>query len=1217
MKILKVEIQNINSLKSATPILIDFENEQFKDVGLFAITGSTGAGKTTILDAITIALYHNVPRFNGNKGSLINVVSHGAHDAFSRITFENDKIIYEVFWSIKIADKNGKTYKNPKEEVSLKNLTSNEILANQKRNLLTEVIKVTRLDYNQFLRSVLLAQGEFASFLTAKGPDKGKLLEQITGEKIYKKIGQGILERKASEEKKLEAIKAKINDTDVLNEEAKTELEQKDKTLDTDIAKLGVEIKAIQVIVDWHAKSDALLKTAKTLEENSKNIAVYVDKHKTDLQLLALHEKAVPFKEIIQDFNRTEKEYLENTKELKFLETELAELKPTIEALTKRTKDEKAKVTLANKEFTAWLPKFDAITKLDGQLKNENINQQKTADKLVEINVQIEALTKEEKNTKAEISKTEITLKKETSFLTKNTFLKEVDAEISNWTRDLSTLKANKKSLQQDNLFITNKRQSLEKNIALLKVDTDEYLQKTKEIENIEKEYKTISEELAKNNIKSIISDKDKWTLTANNWKSFKNIADQSLKVTEELTTKSSNKKVFLTDLKNITKQIIFIKKEIEANEKSVADAEKILDLEKSIAKYEDDRQYLIDGEACGLCGSVEHPFTKNLKKVDVSASELELQKRDKALKISIEKKNEVEKKEVELNTAITGLTNQINAINEELKSFKIASDKLEINCSLTDFATINSELNSANKHLNLLAVKLKNAQELELRKNEVFEKIKTQNDVLNTIKTAIATRKETIKNTNTSIENMQNSVGDLTKTCSDLESNLTQKLDKFQYKLPTVEETDTFIQSVENSILQFNKVEDNSKALESKITVLKNNLTNTEKQLKTFVISQKELLKISNNSKAITQKLKEERIAILPINENVESKRNNLQLLKKQLNDIFELSEKELLKLQSVKTEKEALKKNSEKEVKELQEALTTLKSSLASLIKNSDFESKKAIETALLPKETVLTYQNTKDRIKENQLKLKTLQEENLKDKEALNASKNFETTSIESKTIFDSLNKQKTAFLTEGGKISEAFRKDKEIRNRNKEVYKKIDIQDAVCSVWRDLFKLIGNSKDAFNVYVQRLTLKHLLDLANVHLFKLNKRYSLKMEDNYKPKEELNFNLIDHYQTDQERLVDTSSGGEKFIISLALALGLSDLASKNVKIDSLFIDEGFGTLDKNTLETVISTLETLQSQGKMIGIISHVENLKERISTQIQITKKSNGISTVTVL
>ena len=83
------------------------------------------------------------------------------------------------------------------------------------------------------------------------------------------------------------------------------------------------------------------------------------------------------------------------------------------------------------------------------------------------------------------------------------------------------------------------------------------------------------------------------------------------------------------------------------------------------------------------------------------------------------------------------------------------------------------------------------------------------------------------------------------------------------------------------------------------------------------------------------------------------------------------------------------------------------------------------------------------------------------------------------------------------------------------------------------------------------------------------------------------------------------------------MALALGLSDLASNNVKIESLFIDEGFGTLDPNMLETVISTLETLQSDGKMIGVISHVENLKERISTQIQVIKNSNGISTIEIV
>jgi len=95
-----------------------------------------------------------------------------------------------------------------------------------------------------------------------------------------------------------------------------------------------------------------------------------------------------------------------------------------------------------------------------------------------------------------------------------------------------------------------------------------------------------------------------------------------------------------------------------------------------------------------------------------------------------------------------------------------------------------------------------------------------------------------------------------------------------------------------------------------------------------------------------------------------------------------------------------------------------------------------------------------------------------------------------------------------------------------------------------------------------------------------------------------------------------VETSSGGEKFLISLALALGLSDLASNNVSIGSLFIDEGFGTLDSDTLETVISTLETLKARGKMIGIISHVDSLKERIPVQIQVIKKNNGVSAVEI-
>ena len=372
MKILKIELQNINSLKSDSTIVIDFENEQFKDVGLYAITGSTGAGKTTILDAITIALYHNVPRLNGTKGSLIDVVSHSANDAFSRVTFENDNAIYEVFWGIRVADKSGKKYKNAKEEVSLKNLTTGTILATQKRILITEVIRVTQLDYYQFLRSVMLAQGEFASFLTAKGPEKGKLLEQITGEKIYKKIGQGILDRKSNEDNKLKNIQSKINSDDVLTDDERIELSQKDKMLDLDIINNEKGIKTTQLIVDWYINFQKLFDKSEKLDQDSNDLDNFIEKHKAELKLLDLNENAEPFKELIQNFNRTENDCIEKSSQLKIIENELIHLKPEIERFEKLSKNQSIDLNVADNEFADWLPKFDIITTLDGQLKNES-----------------------------------------------------------------------------------------------------------------------------------------------------------------------------------------------------------------------------------------------------------------------------------------------------------------------------------------------------------------------------------------------------------------------------------------------------------------------------------------------------------------------------------------------------------------------------------------------------------------------------------------------------------------------------------------------------------------------------------------------------------------------------------------------------------------------------------------------------------------------------
>ncbi|CAN2040426.1 DNA repair protein SbcC/Rad50 [Candidatus Magnetomoraceae bacterium gMMP-15] len=182
---------------------------------------------------------------------------------------------------------------------------------------------------------------------------------------------------------------------------------------------------------------------------------------------------------------------------------------------------------------------------------------------------------------------------------------------------------------------------------------------------------------------------------------------------------------------------------------------------------------------------------------------------------------------------------------------------------------------------------------------------------------------------------------------------------------------------------------------------------------------------------------------------------------------------------------------------------------------------------------------------------------------------------------------------------------------LKSEHKKHVQEIEKQDKECEKWNLLKSLIGSaSGDEFRKFAQSMTLDRLIYLSNKHLKKLSGRYYLKK---HKIKG-LNLEIIDTFQADIKRSTHTLSGGESFLVSLAMALGLSDLASKKTKVESLFLDEGFGTLDNETLDIALSTLENLQAHGKMIGIISHVDALKERITARIHVEKLAGGISRI---
>lgn len=198
--------------------------------------------------------------------------------------------------------------------------------------------------------------------------------------------------------------------------------------------------------------------------------------------------------------------------------------------------------------------------------------------------------------------------------------------------------------------------------------------------------------------------------------------------------------------------------------------------------------------------------------------------------------------------------------------------------------------------------------------------------------------------------------------------------------------------------------------------------------------------------------------------------------------------------------------------------------------------------------------------------------------------------------------------------GGIFEERLRSDDAARQRRDTGGAELQAAEAEALRWGRLKELIGSADGAkFSRFAQSLTLRQLIGLANNHLAVLAERYRLMAADG----DELDLRIVDLYQANVDRPMESLSGGESFLASLALALGLSELASRHHPIDSLFIDEGFGTLDSETLEIALSALENLRASGKTIGLISHVELLKERLTTQVRVLRGAGGTSRIQVV
>ena len=282
---------------------------------------------------------------------------------------------------------------------------------------------------------------------------------------------------------------------------------------------------------------------------------------------------------------------------------------------------------------------------------------------------------------------------------------------------------------------------------------------------------------------------------------------------------------------------------------------------------------------------------------------------------------------------------------------------------------------------------------------------------------------------------------------------------------------------------------------------------------------------------------------------------------------------------------------------------ALAAAQQTWLSALQASPFADPAEFEAALLPSTMRQRLTALKDQLKQALQSADALLQAALAKQTELQAQTLTLPSPPEVQAQLDTLQAERTRHNEMIGAHRALLVQDEQLRGSQQALWAQIQQQTTESDLWQRLDGLIGSARgDKFRKFAQGLTLDHLLQLANQHLVRLHGRYLLRR----KKLGELELDIVDAWQGDVARDTRTLSGGESFLVSLALALALSDLVSHKTSIDSLFLDEGFGTLDGDTLEIALSALDALNASGKMIGIISHVEALKERIPVQIRVDK-----------
>ncbi|MFK4204708.1 AAA family ATPase [Acinetobacter junii] len=1197
MKILSIRLKNLASL--AGEHFIDFESEPLAHAGLIAIIGKTGAGKSTILDAMCLALFNQIPRLKGSDGKLLDVdgselltnspltvLRRGTGHGFAELCFvAQDQKHYLARWEIKRARENANG-KLQSVQRSLKCLTDGVVVADKTKAVETHIQQITQLSFEQFTRAVLLAQSEVTAFLKARDNERGELLEYLTNSSIFAKIGQLAFEKTKEVRLQREKLESVLGHIEIRSDEEIAELQQQFKQLQLHVQQLENEKNQFRQQKQWFEQRDKI----------NKDIAL--KKQDYDLQLKA-QENIAKDRHLLSQ--------LETFAEIRPIVFQQQQLQKTLQQLAPQIQQK-------HHEFSTLTTQFEQqktlYTQAETTLNQFQYFEQKHQTELTQVRKFVQErdyIAEEYKKTKIRL--TQLESQQQPLIEQQQQLEQSIRNLISQHTVCLEQLKHSAQYAPLDN--------GLHAHIQQLK----QFIQQYQKVENTLGSIQQAQTQLKQdqNTFNSLITQfgttqqieqrieqqlklKEAQQLHLNQLDAIQQKLQHYFELKNEVLTQQNKFETVQKQAQQLEQHRKNAEQDYQAAKTEREKLQQVLQQQRLLhaENIEHLRAELKHGEACLVCGSTEHPYRDNENQISKALYALQQQQEQQAVQQEqqfFQLWQKAQQQFTQSHTEQNQLQQQLQQLNEKVKTHDqvlqqhVSQTNIQLNFSLT-------EHDITTKMQSLVLEASQTRQQLEKELLQLNQANKDQHML-----------DQNIQNTRhqlETVEHLQQQIQHIVDCLNADDKMAWSKHDVSisQHILQALQQRSQQLEHAESLIKQKEQIDQQLNVLKTNLTGLTTQQTECAQHLKDIEIKGKQNTDAANQL-IITMTGSAE----IKANEWLQQHDQQRQQLQSKYQQVKQSFEQARQNYEQQKNVLEQLKVQQQQNHNSLELCKAEVTNWLAQHQNFADDQLSELLAISSTQEQQIRNAIQQADRaLSEANSALKTMQEQ-------LNVHLQTEPNiQVEQLTELINANQE---ILQQTTDQRDQLKLQLEVHQQN--LAKQKQFADQIQEIqqqehrWNKISSLIGDSKGKeFRDLAQQYNLDILLEYANQQLAMLSQRYTLKRLDN-----SLSLAIIDHDMDGETRSVASLSGGESFLTALAISLAIANMASGSMKIESLFIDEGFGTLDASSLHMVMNALDQLQSQGRKVILISHIQEMHERIPVQIQVQPIGSGSSRIEVV